>query len=394
LSDIQELSGVDQTIARFVADLHGADWEKLATQYWLASLFLSYFKLYRLEQEDSLCRRAWIHLLRIRYTSLMTLHSLGHSDGRGSESYKKKDIEKFIPEALREWRTFIQDPRNHFLFREAYGLSSPEEEMERIVYNCQYEQREILYQFFLQDSSGKNVLSRIFIADWFLNDRYDWIDAFRLWSHCHHNTPVAIMIALLFLLIGVCAYFAGSLPYFGWILWGLAISLALGSEAFVQLMVPRLWAAVAVGYLPLMLTQEIWKLSTKISPYERAFYWLVSVTVSIFYLRWEIGNRLRATPNLGRKVSFQRAVILTLIGGVASFMIGFFLLDVVGGHFVEIYLKESVVLKAPLPFEEWKIPGVCGTVYPTLLFTFSPIALLLGVILQIFWQEKAVTAPV
>lgn len=393
--DLEELSKIHRTLQTCTDEMGGTETEKIAMRYWLASLFLLYFRIYHLDLEGSLCRLAWVHLLRLRWSSLLALYPGGKPGGEETESAKpgREDWRKQGPGVLREWRTFIQDPHNHFLFQKGYGLDSPEEEMEKII-SGQDSYRKEPHPFFLEEPGGRDVLRRRFISEWLLNDRYDWWKAFRLCCYYWGVRPKPVSVVLGVLLIALVSLlgagyfraFQGALL----ILAAAAICISFRSESVIELLVPRLWAAVAVGYVPMLVTKEIWEASIRILWPGVVVFWVFSFILSWLYLRWEIGNRLRQTPELKHRVSMCRALFLFIIGTLITLVAGLFILDFVGKPFIDIYLENY---KTQLG-QEWSVQGLFSTIYPKMLLTFAPVALLLGVVLQIFWQERAVTAPV
>jgi len=173
----------------------------------------------------------------------------------------------------------------------------------------------------------------------------------------------------------------------------IAVVIAYGSESFMDLLVPRLWAGVAVGYVPVLLTQEIWKTVPRLSGGFTVSCIVVSLTLSCLYLRWEIGNRMRQTPNLTLGVPLRRASVLLMIGVIAALVIGLAILDGVGESLIEVHFSGDSISHTLLS-QEYSVQGLRSKIYLKMLLIFAAIALLLGVILQIFWHEKPVTASV
>ena len=84
---------------------------------------------------------------------------------------------------------------------------------------------------------------------------------------------------------------------------------------------------------------------------------------------------------------------LLIIAAVASLVMGLLMLDGVGQPLIEVYFSDGSISKALLS-KEYRVQGLHSEIYPKMLLLFASIALLLGVILQIFWHEKPVTASV
>jgi hypothetical protein len=397
--DLNALQEIHQTIKKISID--GTKGEELALRYWLASLFLLYFEIYHLDHEGSPCRAAWVHLLKLRYHSLMALYAMSEKEGEDEELSKEK-IREQIPAALRTWRTFCQNPQNHFWFRQGGGFGCPEEEVWKIICGEDEGRREP-HPFLLEDREGREVLRRRFISEWLLNDRYDWLKAFRLCCHYWRSRPKlglivfgVLLTVLVFLSVALTSFHMfGYFQSFQLFLFSLAVVAAFAafwSESVIELLVPRLWAAVAVGYVPALMAGEIWETSIRISwGYVWPFF-SASLLLSWLYLRWEIGNRMRQTLDLNKWVPFRRALVLLVIGVIIAFVLGLLILDFAGKPLIETYLSGGN--SQAFLCREYSIQGLFSRIYPKMLLTFASIALLLGVVLQIFWHERPVTAPV
>ena len=102
---------------------------------------------------------------------------------------------------------------------------------------------------------------------------------------------------------------------------------------------------------------------------------------------------MRQTPNLKCSVPLRRASVLLIIAVVAALVIGLLVLDGVGQSLIEVYFSDSSISKTLLS-KEYRVQGLHSEIHLKMLLIFAAIALLLGVILQIFWHEKPVTASV
>ncbi len=202
----------------------------------------------------------------IIFESLITLYTVRKkgSEEKDGTWFREEDLLKQLPAALRAWRTFCQDPQNHFWFRQGGEFGSPEEEVWKIIHG-EDEGRRKPHPFFLEDQRGQEVLRRRFISEWLLNDRYDWLKAFRLCCYYWEVRPKPVSVVLGVLLIALVSLLgAGCFRAFQGALLSLAavaIYISFRTESFIELLVPRLWAAVVVGYVPMLVTGAIWEAS-------------------------------------------------------------------------------------------------------------------------------------
>ncbi|MCI0486516.1 MAG: hypothetical protein L0229_07935, partial [Blastocatellia bacterium] len=166
----------------------------------------------------------------------------------------------------------------------------------------------------------------------------------------------------------------------------------------IDLLLPRLWAAIMVGYIPLFLTSELWKMAYD----DKWFKWkwvglltlnAVAFVLSFSYLRWgEVGKRLIRSPNLPECIPIGRSLWIAFLGLLISIVSGLVILDLAGLPMARVALVDAE--KGPF-FKTSDIPctysGLFGDIHLPVLFLFAPFALLVGVILQIFWEEKPIT---
>jgi len=82
-----------------------------------------------------------------------------------------------------------------------------------------------------------------------------------------------------------------------------------------------------------------------------------------------------------------------MIGVIAALVIGLAILDGVGESLIEVHFSGDSISHTLLS-QEYSVQGLRSKIYLKMLLIFAAIALLLGVILQIFWHEKPVTASV
>lgn len=154
----------------------------------------------------------------------------------------------------------------------------------------------------------------------------------------------------------------------------------------LQLLIPRLAACIMVGYFPLIVTDEIWlavpQLVLYTSWWPPPFSFVIgtlALFVSWVYLLIEVSNKVS-----NRALAWRRTSVVFLIGLGWSLIIGLLVLDLVGLAFKNRLESLHSLL--------W-VPGLFGQIPVQVLLLYMPLALLLGIFLQIIWEEKPITEP-
>ncbi len=155
----------------------------------------------------------------------------------------------------------------------------------------------------------------------------------------------------------------------------------------VKLSFPRIIASIIIGYLPLIFTAESWYVSITETWGMNLLIPLLTLSASLFYLFTEVKNNLEYTAPIYR----ERALKLFWFSVRVSLSLGLLLLPLIA-----VYLPEDA-----------KIGGLSGS-YPYLwicscrqnfylflkmLLFHVPVALFIGIIVQIIWEEKPVSYP-
>ncbi len=86
----------------------------LLTAFSLSTIFHLYFRLYDLDNETWSCQDAWMHLLRLRYHTIMILYERRNNDDTIKAQAQWLDAN--LAPALRDWINFCTNTDNHFLF--------------------------------------------------------------------------------------------------------------------------------------------------------------------------------------------------------------------------------------------------------------------------------------
>ena len=329
----------------------------------------------------------------------MRYHAMAHLLRFKSGSFTETERYEFQV-ALRDWYNFCINEENHFMFQEGQDLKSPEEEIQTL-FRGDENPKAPLVAFFLNDKAGRRFLDHQ-ITNWYLRERYDWWGASGLaWERAKNwfaQSRVRRWLGYAFFGF-VTGLILGALIacFQGYATWLQIVLLTIYSAIFVGfivvffwrtvldlLLLPRLLAAIGVGYLPLFVTSALWELPYKLQPSYRLGCAAGAVVLSFTYLLWlEVHKKLSKTQELSKWLSRWRAFWILVLGCVISSVIGLVILDVVGG---------------PLGRASYKgipcgVTGIFGVIHWPILLFFAPFALLIGVILQIFWEEKPITQP-
>jgi hypothetical protein len=155
-----------------------------------------------------------------------------------------------------------------------------------------------------------------------------------------------------------------------------------GLDRNIQLFLPRLAAGIIVGYLVLF-NDEPWRcvfegvlhFSGKDGPWPawpRVILPLLGVLVNVY---------IETNNMTGHKIGWK-PIFVFLRGCAYSALIGVAVSDVFGASMAEYH-------KALPAFQ-----GFFGTIYPKVIFCHAPLALFIGVFLQLLWEDKTLTEKI
>ncbi len=150
----------------------------------------------------------------------------------------------------------------------------------------------------------------------------------------------------------------------------------------IRLWIPRLFGSIIVGYLPLIVGDELWKFAILADRYTITAIVFLSLFISFLYILHEISNIV----GYGKDV-FRRSVNIFSNGVLYSFSIGIILLDILNAHFVSNMNDPQIFRSSHLH------SGILGVIDPKVLLVFFPLALLIGIFVQIIWDDKPITEP-
>ena len=171
-------------------------------------------------------------------------------------------------------------------------------------------------------------------------------------------------------------------------------------------MIPRLSGGIIVGYLPLLMTGDMWKFCLNITWLEFSQIVIVSLLACRIYLYVEVNNVIKNKNEAlkrSRAVLFLGCIESLIVGLVFCSLFGPILIDKVAfrgesidftqEHFLRHLPKE---IHAPVLFGLLNVSvfkNLVHVVYPPVILLYFPLALFVGVFVQIFWEDKPITEP-
>ena len=139
-----------------------------------------------------------------------------------------------------------------------------------------------------------------------------------------------------------------------------------------RIILPRLVSGIAVGFLPILLTGELWTVIQQITA-----WWIPAAAaagcLSLFvgYLFCEVRNVLRRDRP---SVVLPRALLVAGRGFVQAMALG-------------------ILMSAPLTGDYTAATDCATCLRLNMVLLGAPAALFIGVLLQIIWEDKPITAP-
>ncbi len=141
-----------------------------------------------------------------------------------------------------------------------------------------------------------------------------------------------------------------------------------------RVLLPRLLAGIFAGYVALIFTEDVWLAAEKLAD-EPAMIVLCFFAVVFSYLF--LLNEIRNTLQNNYKILI-RSVTVLLIGLIEASIIGLALCDLF-----------SIGIGTGLG----GLPGIFGRVYPNFILLTAPLSLMIGIFVQIIWDDKPISEP-
>lgn len=239
-----------------------------------------------------------------------------------------------------------------------------------------------------REEAGFLALRRL-IRNWLL-PRYDLLSAIHLAWVIRKGRGTARLWSWLLLapLIFISTVVMASFISPGWLGWlpllaiiGLLL-LAIGMldrASLVHLFLPRLWGGAVLGYLPLIFEEETWHMVRFLyRPWSLGALWVVCMLIAGLYLFIEARS-----ITMDSKIALKRAAIVFAWALIVSFLAGLVIMSLSIPTYKRVFqCLDSFIIG---PSGAVPLPGV---------LTFTPLALLVGIILQFIFEERPVTMPI
>ena len=144
----------------------------------------------------------------------------------------------------------------------------------------------------------------------------------------------------------------------------------------INLILPRLWVAIFIGFLPLLFNQGTWELALNLGLWCILISFLL-IAISISYLKFECYNITR-----NEKTAKKRGKFVGICGLIISLFISTIIVISKGEFFVgHDYKTNGLNVVGHIIFLEDIL----------FILIFASAALLIGIFIQIFWEEKTIT---
>jgi len=191
--------------------------------------------------------------------------------------------------------------------------------------------------------------------------------------------PVILRYILRFFYIGIVV----SIPVFS--IWSLFDKNNRMKMEDLQLCLPRLLAGITAGYL-LLMNDGVWLYIFHETPKNLINSWiwlkiLFPLSAVYIYIAEEI------THVRGIRLKYK-GVRIFLRGLSYALLLGLIVSDLFGDSMTKSIFQEG---KYNEVVKNYGIKGIYGVIYPEVLMFKAPLALFVGVILQLFWDDKKLT---
>ncbi|MBI3248489.1 MAG: hypothetical protein HYZ50_18460 [Deltaproteobacteria bacterium] len=298
-----------------------------------------------------------------------------------------KELQSELHYTLRRWFTLINDSRRSWFERSEHG--GREQALQKAIFDSQGQ----IYSFYALP--GFPELTKDF-ARWFLR-RYDLPHALKLFQSLRCSSPPSQTWSVQALLWGIpfvfillfaltCELSPAWLPL---LLAGKALLFLFSLYSFLEVLLPRMLAGTAIGYLFVLPPgQGLWEiiLNKHTSIQQICLLAILVFLASGAYLY--VGEVSKVTHSI--REATRRTLLILLIGLAQSVTIGF-ILSLIVSLPIFASLKINPKLWSALLVEVGECLGVPFAFCPKALLFQVPVALFVGIVSQILWQEKPIT---
>jgi len=167
---------------------------------------------------------------------------------------------------------------------------------------------------------------------------------------------------------------------------------------FFNSSVPRIFAGVIVGYLPVFLIDEVWDLAGRSDGAVLGLTSFLGLT-TLLYIYVEVRRRLGRT-----QAAFARARAIFLLGTLQAFVTGLLMTTLVGPFMVSRNWspdgaadRSIEALRPALDPLVGELPRIVGVepvvVFPAVVLLMTFLSFFIGVFLQLMWEDLPITEP-
>ena len=156
---------------------------------------------------------------------------------------------------------------------------------------------------------------------------------------------------------------------------------------FVDLIFPRLLCAILIGFIPLIpliMTEEVWRLALGLNWWEIGVIFPSAFIFVLLYFRYECFKTDRKIKSL------PRAFKVGLWGVSASLFFSAIFCIMFSHHFIDF---ESVAHDGLWYVRYLNLGPFFLAFHGKIIIFFAAIALLIGILIQVIWEEKTITEP-
>jgi hypothetical protein len=159
----------------------------------------------------------------------------------------------------------------------------------------------------------------------------------------------------------------------------------LDIRSIMHLALPRVIGGILVGYLPLILTDEAWKLTKTFQVHTAVIaLWLIVALLFAFFLFIHVKGFVERAG-----LAIARAATTLFWGVLVSLFFGIWLIQIAQPIYSEVFATANIDVQPCLP------GVVSNTCVPlSVLVIFAPLALSVGLVTQLLWQGKLATEPI
>ncbi len=163
--------------------------------------------------------------------------------------------------------------------------------------------------------------------------------------------------------------------------------------------VPRIFAGIIVGYLPVFLIDEVWDLATQ-PPVTLAGLVILLGSVTLLYIYVEVQAKIR-----DRQEAFARARGLFLLGLLEAASLGIVITSLLGPFMTKRNWAPEAFAGTVRELAESRLEPVLGqlpmvlgiaphvSAFPTAVLLMTFLSLFIGIFLQLLWEDFPITEP-